>query len=1171
MAPLLPHLKRFFGGSRKNKHAANERTCEIDRPNSAPRVATVNTKPALPKSPSSFIVPGKTTTEPPSMETNLNQQGWVDPWTRAFEIFQERNHDQDLVTIYKNHVGSFQGNTSDISADSLSPSSVEAAVNKLVKDRERRQWKITINDKEIKIRTQFEKLVKFVLWSDDFVATAVKAQPYAALAWSGVSLIMQLLTSGMSQNEDMLEGFNTILDLQMYWQICEQKYLDLEHRQDYEALVEPLAKLYSYMIEYQAQVLDHLASPQRSRAWKDIQGTSLWSGPMENINKLDQFCRDRFIPVGECSEIRKSREEQLQALRQTRDFSERILQHMVEHRREDQERRLLEDFAKVAGDYKRYKDSNPTRVSGTCEWFLKDERFTKWNSISSSDLLWVSANPGCGKSVLSKSLLDEGHLDSHTTITITSDSVIHNPKPVVTYFFFKEGGEGKMDGSHALCALLHQLFTFPSTSNAIMHALPFHKANGTTLTSKFSDLWQILVDSAIGSDAREIICVLDALDECDKGSRGWILEKLKEFYSDEELRSKSKLKFLVTSRPISHLEYSFENFPKNAAYVRLDGDEKHEQIREEIDLVIDAEVELLTRKFSDRIRNAEKIKSRLKSMENRTYLWLYLTLDYIKAEPTKFAKPADVDRLLSHLPKNVSEAYEKMLSGKKNDPRTNNLLQLVLAAERPLTLIEANVALTLGLREQRMDSHTTLMDELWSPEAFEDVVKEYCGLFISVHDSELSFIHLTAREFLTRKREKAKGEGEDVYWEGRFSAQQSHSIMLQVCLDYLLIPDIGGPINEYGRLSYINDESYHFLSYSGNYWPSHFIHCGDIPLEADLYRVRILCDPSARYIQTWTFVSQGFLYYHYGWSDWTYLGFAAYLGLKSFARLLLEGGADINKGRDKPLQLAADRGHEEIVKMLLENGADPSGGGANYSTALVCASLNGYQRVVQLLLSHGANPNEQSRECGTALAAAAGGGYEKIIETLLKHGADVNTQDEEGNTALAAAAGGGYEKIIETLLKHGADINDSGKKYGTALHAAAAYGHQGIFEMLLHRGADINASGKKYGTALHAAASNGHRGIFEILLHRKADINAPGGIYGTALENAAGKGYQQIVETLLSHGANVNIQNEFGETPLHEASLQGHQQIVETLLRHGAEVNIQSKNGDTPLREASVR
>lgn len=66
----------------------------------------------------------------------------------------------------------------------------------------------------------------------------------------------------------MLKGFNSLCDVQMYWNIVERTYLQPSRRQAYQDLIEPMAKLYSHIIEYQARVICHLSKAQLSRAWE---------------------------------------------------------------------------------------------------------------------------------------------------------------------------------------------------------------------------------------------------------------------------------------------------------------------------------------------------------------------------------------------------------------------------------------------------------------------------------------------------------------------------------------------------------------------------------------------------------------------------------------------------------------------------------------------------------------------------------------------------------------------------------------------------------------------------------------------------------------------------------------------------------------------------------------
>jgi hypothetical protein len=107
--------------------------------------------------------------------------------------------------------------------------------------------------------------------------------------------------------------------------------------------------------------------------------------------------------------------------------------------------------------YETYKDRIDNRVEGTCEWFLHHQSFVSWVARSSrAGPLLVSADPGCGKSVLAKYLVDEG-LVSHGL----------PESAAVCYFFFKDALQDSLN--QALCAVLHQLFSH--RPSLIKHAL----------------------------------------------------------------------------------------------------------------------------------------------------------------------------------------------------------------------------------------------------------------------------------------------------------------------------------------------------------------------------------------------------------------------------------------------------------------------------------------------------------------------------------------------------------------------------------------------------------------------------------------------------------------------------------------------------------------------------
>ncbi|KAK2779620.1 Vegetative incompatibility protein HET-E-1-like protein 16 [Colletotrichum kahawae] len=124
--------------------------------------------------------------------------------------------------------------------------------------------------------------------------------------------------------------------------------------------------------------------------------------------------------------------------------------------------------------YEKFKNINPDRVEGTCKWVLEHPHFQQWLESSRDDLLWISADPGCGKSVLARSLVEKE----------LSAKAAHNR--TVCYFFFKDNEEQNRVAI-ALCALLHQLFG--SQPQLLRHAMDAYYKNGDNLQNEVAELW----------------------------------------------------------------------------------------------------------------------------------------------------------------------------------------------------------------------------------------------------------------------------------------------------------------------------------------------------------------------------------------------------------------------------------------------------------------------------------------------------------------------------------------------------------------------------------------------------------------------------------------------------------------------------------------------------------
>ena len=112
-----------------------------------------------------------------------------------------------------------------------------------------------------------------------------------------------------------------------------------------------------------------------------------------------------------------------------------------------------------------------------------------------------------------------------------------------------------------------------------------------------------------------------------------------------------------------------------------------------------------------------------------------------------------------------------------------------------------------------------------------------------------------------------------------------------------------------------------------------------------------------------------------------------------------------------PIHHAAKQGHLEVVRILLEAGADQNAATANGITALMFAARQGHLEVVRLLLETGADKNAAMAHGRTALMLAAKEGHLDVVRTLLKAGADMNAATADGRTASMLAAADGHLEV----------------------------------------------------------------------------------------------------------------------------------------------------------------
>lgn len=343
-----------------------------------------------------------------------------------------------------------------------------------------------------------------------------------------------------------------------------------------------------------------------------------WDTRLEDIQGSESQCKG-FKDLIDGEKLHKGLEEQKARMGELQQITNNIMNTLKEDKEDQKE--LVKKAKKVellkklyTSPYSDRKDRNPERVKGTCEWFTNHQRFRNWQESEMSSLLWVSADPGCGKSVLAKYLVD-------TVLPSTASRT-------TCYFFFKDDFEDQRSAVSALCCILRQLFI---QNNALLsdNILEKSETDGEKLIGSFRGLWDILLSAAEDHNAGEIICILDALDECEDKGRAQIAEALRKLYGTET--RKFTLKFLLTSRPYVHIQRDFQSLKNRLPTIHLSGESEVEleKISREINVFIKSRVKDIGANLQLLPDEQKLLQDELTRVPNRTYLWVYLTLDVI--------------------------------------------------------------------------------------------------------------------------------------------------------------------------------------------------------------------------------------------------------------------------------------------------------------------------------------------------------------------------------------------------------------------------------------------------------------------------------------------------------------------------------------------------------------
>ena len=181
---------------------------------------------------------------------------------------------------------------------------------------------------------------------------------------------------------------------------------------------------------------------------------------------------------------------------------------------------------------------------------------------------------------------------------------------------------------------------------------------------------------------------------------------------------------------------------------------------------------------------------------------------------------------------------------------------------------------------------------------------------------------------------------------------------------------------------------------------------------------------------------------------------------------------------------AAEEGHVEEIRRLLAHGVSPDAAVDDW-TALEKASINNKCDVIKVLMEAGADPNRADEDGFTPLYWTAKNGHAGAADTLIECGALHDKADKSGCTPLHCAAQSGHREVLSVLLKRGSNPGRACDKGNTSLHVASKCGHQEIVEIIIAFGVDPNASNFEGESPLMVATRSGNTNVVRVFLDHK--------------------------------------------------------------------------------------
>jgi hypothetical protein len=539
-----------------------------------------------------------------------------------------------------------------------------------------------------------------------------------------VKILMNPLTQASSNRQGIAY---VVSRMDWYWNLSslllDENMTEGHSKGSRGQLEEMVTQLYAKLLLYQMKSVCYYHRSRFATFMRDLVKLENWDGGLSDIQAAEMAVQADSMQyntasirtrLGAIAETAKSQNAKLDSISSA--IREQTRQQERMHETSEDKRRLADlRLTDPRDDKKRIEETKGGLLKDAYRWVLDHPDFRRWRDDAQTQLLWVKADPGKGKTMLLCGIIDELQESLGST-------------GVLSYFFCQATDSRINNATAVLRGLLYMLVS--QQPSLVSHVRKKYDCAGKTMfedANAWVALKEVCADVLRDPCLTTTYLIIDALDECVTD-----LPKLLDFVAKQSSAS-SRVKWIVSSRNWPEIEGCLEQAGHK---LRLSLELNAASVSTAVQVFIDQRVSELAQqnKYDERTKRA--VLEHLASNANDTFLWVALVCQDLKSTPKW-----NVLKKLALFPPGLDSLYKRMMD-QISESNGAEICPQVLASTailyRPVTISEL-----VALVEQLED----LVDDL---ESVREIIG-LCGSFLTLREDTVYFVHQSAKDFLFAK------------------------------------------------------------------------------------------------------------------------------------------------------------------------------------------------------------------------------------------------------------------------------------------------------------------------------------------------------------------------------------------------------------------------------------